>query len=77
MEYQNAYIKGKVARETLITRNIGLVQYLITTILASRFKSQLQLRSLLREDLIQEGCIGLSKAIDKFDYTTYENTHGG
>ena len=73
LEYQNAYIKGKEARETLITRNIGLVQYVITTILASRFKSQLQLRSLLREDLIQEGCIGLSKAIDKFDYTTYEN----
>jgi len=68
-EYHDAMIQGKVARETLITRNIGLVQYAITTILASRKT----LRSLSREDLIQEGCIGLSKAIDKFNPSMYEN----
>jgi len=68
-EYHDAIIQGKEARETLITRNIGLVQYVITTILATRKN----LRSLSREDLTQEGCIGLSKAIDKFNPSMYEN----
>merc|ERR1712157_105868 len=39
----------------------------------NRQQTQTRLRSLSREDLIQEGCIGLSKAIDKFNPSMYEN----
>ncbi len=51
----------KNAQETLVDENLGLVKSLI-----SRFDN----RGYDREDIFQLGCIGLIKAIDKFD-TSY------
>lgn len=59
---KKAHEGDKVARETLVEENMGLV-YTI----ARRFQG----RGHEMEDLIQIGCIGLIKAIDKFD-TTFE-----
>ncbi len=48
----------KGARETLIEENLGLVRHIV-----KRFAG----RGYDMEDLFQIGCIGLMKAIDKFD----------
>ncbi len=48
----------KAARETLIEENLGLVRHIV-----KRFAG----RGYDMEDLFQIGCIGLMKAIDKFD----------
>ena len=48
----------KEARETLIEENLGLVRHIV-----KRFVG----RGYDMEDLFQIGCIGLMKAIDKFD----------
>ncbi len=48
----------KEARETLIEENLGLVRHIV-----KRFAG----RGYDMEDLFQIGCIGLMKAIDKFD----------
>lgn len=49
------------ARDELILRNIGLVSMLVE-LYASRVVS------LTREDLFQEGVVGLIRAVDRFDY---------
>jgi RNA polymerase sigma factor (sigma-70 family) len=48
------------AREQLILSNLRLVVYV-----ARRYRN----RGVSRDDLFQEGCIGLMKAVEKFDYT--------
>ena len=54
-------MNGYNARQTLLLDNIPLVHHTVKKLTKS------QLNSLSKEDLIQEGTIGLIKAIDKFD----------
>ena len=61
--YEEAIDRGYKARETLVTSNMGLVHYSVNEIC----KKRKALNSLSREDLIQEGAIGLARAIDKFN----------
>lgn len=61
--YEEALFAGPKAREELVTRNIGLVHYCVSQIV----QSKRQLNSLSREDLIQEGAIGLARAVDKYN----------
>jgi RNA polymerase sigma factor (sigma-70 family) len=63
--YQNALDLGHQARETLITRNMGLVVYCVKEVLKTQPKSRLGVLS--REDLIQEGAIGLARAVSKYN----------
>jgi RNA polymerase sigma factor (sigma-70 family) len=60
--YQTALDLGQVARETLVTRNMGLVHYCVKDVLSSKV-----LNSLSKDDLVQEGAIGLAMAIDKYN----------
>ena len=53
-----AHAGDKEAREVLIEKNLGLVHHIV-----KRFLN----RGVDAEDLFQIGCIGLMKAIDKFD----------
>lgn len=62
--YEAALLNGKVARESLVTNNMGLVHFCVNDIIGKR-----RLNSLNKDDLIQEGVIGLSRAIDKYDPT--------
>lgn len=55
-----AHAGDKEAREVLIEKNLGLVHHIV-----KRFLN----RGVDAEDLFQIGCIGLMKAIDKFDLT--------
>lgn len=55
---QKSHAGDKQAREVLIEKNLGLVHHI-----AKRFLN----RGVDAEDLFQIGCIGLMKAIDKFD----------
>lgn len=61
--YENAIADGQRARELLVTRNIGLVHYCIKQIVGQRK----HLNSLSREDLVQEGSIGLARAVDRWN----------
>lgn len=61
--YENAIIDGQRARDLLVTHNIGLVHYCIKQIVGQRR----HLNSLSREDLVQEGSIGLARAIDRWN----------
>lgn len=63
--YETALDAGHEARETLVTRNMGLVHYCVNEI----WKKQppTRLGTLSREDLIQEGAIGLARAVDKYN----------
>lgn len=61
--YENAKLDGQKAREELVTRNMGLVHYCVTQILHKKK----HLNSLSREDLVQEGAIGLARAVDKYN----------
>ena len=56
---QQAHGGDKGARDTLIAGNLGLVHTI-----ANRFEH----RGHEREELFQIGCIGLMKAVDKFEY---------
>lgn len=62
--YQQAWQDGYAAREALVTRNMGLVYYCVNEILGKRGSA---LQSLSREDLVQEGAIGLARAVDKWN----------
>lgn len=55
-----AHAGDKTARDTLVAENLGLVHVVVR-----RFEH----RGHEREELFQIGCIGLMKAIDKFDLT--------
>ena len=78
--YEDAKFDGQLARETLVTHNMGLVHHCVNKIIGkdtSRFngsnnqqfdkKKGLPLNSLSREDLVQEGAIGLARAVDKWN----------
>ena len=60
--YEKALEDGHRARESLVTRNMGLVYYCVNEIMGKR-----KLQTLGREDLIQEGAIGLARAVDKWN----------
>ena len=63
--YEDALLIGPRAREELVTRNMGLVQYCVNAILKS--KKNNRLNSLSRDDLVQEGAIGLARAVDRYN----------
>ena len=57
---ERSHAGDKEAREVLIEKNLGLVHHIVKRYLN---------RGVDAEDLFQIGCIGLMKAIDKFDLT--------
>jgi RNA polymerase sigma factor (sigma-70 family) len=61
-DYHEALERGHEARQVLVTSNMGLVHYCLQSVLRER-----TLQSLSRDDLIQEGCLGLARAIDKWN----------
>lgn len=63
--YEAALDNGHLARERLITCNMGLVHYCANDILKTQSRSKIG--TLSKEDLVQEGVIGLSRAIEKFN----------
>jgi RNA polymerase sigma factor (sigma-70 family) len=69
--YEDAKYEGQLARETLVTHNMGLVHHCVNQIIGretkSTIKNGLPLNSLAREDLLQEGAIGLARAVDKWN----------
>lgn len=83
-EYEDAQYEGQIARDRLVTHNMGLVHYCVNQIIGkdntvnnnknTNMKNMkknnhkgLPLNSLSREDLIQEGAIGLARAVDKWN----------
>ena len=64
--YEQAWRDGYAAREALVTRNMGLVYYCVNEIMGKRGGPS-SLQSLSREDLVQEGAIGLARAVDKWN----------
>jgi RNA polymerase sigma factor (sigma-70 family) len=64
-DYEGAKYDGQKAREILVTRNMGLVHYMVNQIVGKGNDNRLN--SLSREDLIQEGAIGLARAVDKWN----------
>lgn len=71
-EFQRILQSGPQTKELLILHNIGLVHYVVQQILSS--PSGKNLRSLSRDDLIQEGTIGLSRALEKYSYSPTDAT---
>jgi RNA polymerase sigma factor (sigma-70 family) len=68
--FERAIDLGHKARETLVTRNIGLVYFCLNEIIGKRQSNGNQrggLQSLSREDLVQEGAIGLARAVDRWN----------
>jgi len=70
--YETAIRNGEGAREELITTNMGLVHYCVKDIVGPAGMSpgaakRRPLNSLSRDDLIQEGAIGLARAIDRWN----------
>jgi len=79
--YEDAKFEGQLARETLVTHNMGLVHHCVNKIIGKesfmpdgktkyqKFQRNkgLPLNSLSREDLVQEGAIGLARAVDKWN----------
>lgn len=66
--YESAKLEGQLAREQLVTHNMGLVKYCVNQIIGKEtYDNKVPLNSLSREDLMQEGSIGLARAVDKWD----------
>jgi len=63
--YEAALSNGNLARERLITSNMGLVHYCANEILQTQSRSKVG--TLSKEDLVQEGVIGLSRAIERYN----------
>jgi RNA polymerase sigma factor (sigma-70 family) len=59
-QLQKALDHGYAAREQLIITNMGLVRHVVWALVGSA-------KSLGREDLVQEGAIGLARAVDRWD----------
>lgn len=55
--------QGLEARQRLVTNNLGLVHFCVTDIVGKKQK----LKLLSRDDLVQEGSIGLARAVDRWD----------
>jgi RNA polymerase sigma factor (sigma-70 family) len=66
--FQEAISSGERARQQLIATNMGLVHYCVSEIVGTRkLGNNRRLNSLSREDLVQEGAIGLARAIDRWN----------
>jgi RNA polymerase sigma factor (sigma-70 family) len=65
--YEDAKDRGHSARETLVSHNMGLVHYCVNDIIGTKASSKRKLNSLSREDLVQEGAIGLARAVAKYN----------
>jgi RNA polymerase sigma factor (sigma-70 family) len=63
---ERAIADGEAARENLITGNIGLVHFCVNDIMKNR-RAGSHLQSLCKEDLVQEGAIGLARAVDRWN----------
>lgn len=63
---ENAISEGESARELMVTGNMGLVYFCVIDILNKR-RSRSGLQNLSKEDLVQEGAIGLARAVDKWN----------
>lgn len=63
-ELQAALAAGEVARERLVTTNMGLVYYCVNDVMSKKGK---KLQSVTAEDLVQEGAIGLARAVDRWN----------
>ena len=61
-DLQQAMDGGLEAREKLVMSHMRLVRSIVNTVARSR-----KLNSLTREDLVNEGVIGLNRAIEKYD----------
>lgn len=61
-EVEEALEDGQMARDTLVLKNMRLVHHVVNKAHRSR-----RLNSLSKEDLVQEGTIGLVRAIEKYD----------
>ena len=64
-DYEDAMADGQTARETLVTRNMGLVHHCVNQVLSKRKNKRMN--SLSYEDLVQEGAIGLARAVDRWN----------
>lgn len=73
LELRRVLKNGPQTKETLILHNVGLVHYVVQQILSS--PSGKYLRSLSRDDLIQEGTIGLSRALEKYEYSANSSSN--
>ena len=65
--YETALERGRLAREELITRNMGLVYYVVKDLVGTPKHMKRTLQSLSIDDLIQEGSIGLSRAVGRWN----------
>ena len=65
--YESALDAGHKARESLITRNMGLVYYVVKDVVGTPKHKKRSLQSLSIDDLVQEGAIGLSRAVDRWN----------
>ena len=63
-EFETILSTGYNARQTLLLANIPLVRHTVNQINYTH-----KLSSFSKEDLVQEGTIGLAKAIEKFDHS--------
>jgi RNA polymerase sigma factor (sigma-70 family) len=76
-EVQRAIDRGHAARERLVTANMGLVYHVVQSVVGGRGRNNsggggggggsVGMRTLGRDDLIQEGAIGLARAVDRWD----------
>ena len=64
--YERAKDIGHRAREILVTRNMGLVYFVVNDVWAKQ-GAALKTPTLSKEDLVQEGAIGLARAVDKYN----------
>ncbi|EEC43530.1 predicted protein [Phaeodactylum tricornutum CCAP 1055/1] len=64
--YEATIDLGYASRETMVTRNMGLVHFCANDIVGTQARPS-RLQTLSREDLIQEGAIGLARAVDRWN----------
>jgi len=64
LEFETARAAGEAARQRLVTTNMGLVHYCVTDVMNKRRR---RLQAVTRDDLVQEGAIGLARAVDRWN----------